>query len=215
MAIEATLDIFSGRENPHWILSSDQQRDLFDLLRTIETPTLQKPSGVLGRLGYRGFILRGSGESPHAGLRLLVHEGIVDFGQSRESRIADSRDLESWLLQTAPVDIPSVVRIRVADHLGQPKFNAVSFLSAASAASITGCYGCRAQDAPAYNPAPWNIPTVQPYNNCYNYANDQITNTFAQPGRAHGVFPANYDCNDYEKASIVDGLVVSPNSQTR
>src|SRR5439155_2191799 len=40
--------------------------------------------------------------------------------------------------------------------------------------------------APLYEPAWWNVPARQPYNNCYNYATNYRTNTFAQPGRAAG-----------------------------
>jgi hypothetical protein len=31
----------------------------------------------------------------------------------------------------------------------------------------------------AYNPAFWNTPSVQPHNNCYNYAMNFRSNTFA------------------------------------
>ncbi|WAR23646.1 IMSP1-like protein [Mya arenaria] len=38
---------------------------------------------------------------------------------------------------------------------------------------------------PAYNPSPWNDDEhVLEHNNCYNYATNKVTNTFAQPGRA-------------------------------
>ena len=43
-------------------------------------------------------------------------------------------------------------------------------------------------------------------NNCYNYATNIVTNTFAQPGRAKGKMFNNYTCTDVIKASIEDGL---------
>ncbi len=43
-------------------------------------------------------------------------------------------------------------------------------------------------------------------NNCYNYATNIVTNTFAQPGRDKGKIFSNYTCNDVIKASIIDGL---------
>jgi hypothetical protein len=48
-------------------------------------------------------------------------------------------------------------------------------------------------------------------NNCYNYANDHITNTFAQPGRAHGKMYKALTCAAVNAAAIADGLVNSPN----
>src|SRR6266576_2958315 len=67
---------------------------------------------------------------------------------------------------------------------------------------------------PAYNPAPWNFqgtsssPTnVQLTNNCYNYATDIRTDTFAQPGRASGLYtvtpPPN--CADVGRGAVSDG----------
>lgn len=35
---------------------------------------------------------------------------------------------------------------------------------------------------PNYNPAIWNVPGVVELNNCYNYATDKRTDSFAQPG---------------------------------
>jgi hypothetical protein len=46
--------------------------------------------------------------------------------------------------------------------------------------------------APDYNEATstlWNENSVRENNNCYNYANDKITNTKAVPGRASGKTP--------------------------
>ena len=54
--------------------------------------------------------------------------------------------------------------------------------------------------------------TKQGENNCYNYGNDVLTNTFAQPGRGSGVC-SHHDrpcvpntCDDVRKAAESDGL---------
>ena len=49
----------------------------------------------------------------------------------------------------------------------------------------------------------WNAPNVQPYNNCYNFATDIRTDTFAQPG---GLPPSFYDCPGETSGAIADGL---------
>jgi len=54
--------------------------------------------------------------------------------------------------------------------------------------------------------------TEQGNNNCYDYGNDIVTNTFAQPGRGTGVCPPNArpcvdnTCDAVKNAAIHDGL---------
>jgi hypothetical protein len=55
------------------------------------------------------------------------------------------------------------------------------------------------------------VPKVQPFNNCYNYANDHATNTFAQPGKATGHQATVMACNKVTPAAQSDGLKVVPN----
>jgi len=63
-----------------------------------------------------------------------------------------------------------------------------------------------ASGAVTYNPGLWNTPAHQPHNNCYNYATDLMTDTFAQPGQAHGVFPPT-TCAGEDSGAVADGLV--------
>jgi hypothetical protein len=62
--------------------------------------------------------------------------------------------------------------------------------------------------APPWDPARWNWWQVISRNNCYNYATDIQTDTFAQPGRASGVYaqtpPPN--CTDVGRGAVSDGL---------
>ena len=65
-----------------------------------------------------------------------------------------------------------------------------------------------ASGAVTYNPGLWNTPAHQPHNNCYNYATDIMTDTFAQPGWAHGIFPPT-TCAGEDSGATADGLVGS------
>lgn len=48
----------------------------------------------------------------------------------------------------------------------------------------------------------------QPNNNCYNYACDIATNSFAQPGRKHGILlGGDFDGQDVEQGANADGLL--------
>lgn len=61
---------------------------------------------------------------------------------------------------------------------------------------------------PNYNPSFWNNNrNRRKRNNCYNYANNQATNTFAQPGRAAGAQAPLMSCFWVHRAAEADGLV--------
>src|SRR5205085_1147788 len=57
----------------------------------------------------------------------------------------------------------------------------------------------------AYNPAFWNTPAVQPKNNCYNYAMNWKSDTFAQPGRISGHIWTAINCGNVGTAANWDG----------
>jgi hypothetical protein len=59
---------------------------------------------------------------------------------------------------------------------------------------------------PNFNPGFWNNDSNRKRNNnCYNYANNKATNTFAQPGRAAGQYPS-MSCAAVHRAAVADGL---------
>jgi Concanavalin A-like lectin/glucanases superfamily len=60
---------------------------------------------------------------------------------------------------------------------------------------------------PNFNPSFWNNnSTRRKKNNCYNYANNKATNTFAQPGRASGAQAWSMSCAAVHAAAVADGL---------
>ena len=64
--------------------------------------------------------------------------------------------------------------------------------------------------APEYHPDRWNeYDIIRRHNNCYNYANQKITNTFAQPGRAsgHPIPPGALTPENTLASAESDGLV--------
>ena len=56
-------------------------------------------------------------------------------------------------------------------------------------------------------PRNWNYQPVQRRNNCYNYATNIITNTFAQPGKASGQRHSRFKTENVYSACLRDGLV--------
>jgi hypothetical protein len=202
MTTVVTLDVFSGRQNPSLQLSDADEKELHDRLAAATTTTHQRPSGVVGGLGYRGFLVSSHDATLTAAGQLRVHEGVVDRGISL-ANVVDNTEIERFLLTKFALDQD------VHDHVHDSVANVAPFGSSVVPV-LTRCPPCHAVDAPVYNPGPWNNPAVQPHNNCYNYANDHITNTFAQPGRAHGKQTSTMDCKHVQPAAVADGLVAAP-----
>ena len=67
--------------------------------------------------------------------------------------------------------------------------------------TVGGCY----LEASAFNPTWWNTATVRPYNNCYNYASNRRTDTFAQPGRATCAGTSTMACTNVSNGAASDG----------
>ncbi|MGE5341161.1 MAG: hypothetical protein ACM3SY_06730 [Candidatus Omnitrophota bacterium] len=60
---------------------------------------------------------------------------------------------------------------------------------------------------PPYAPNYWNDQNgIQYNNNCYNYANNKRTDTFAQPGLGGGDMYHSIDCAEVTRGAITDGL---------
>ena len=207
MTARVTLNVFSGRPNPSWLLSENDDAQLTERLASLQILTEKRPSGIFGGLGYRGFSI--SRESDHAfgPMALTVHEGIADR-QIAGPNMVDTTGMEEWLAEQAAAHVAPEVMAYVREAITRKVPLVHQMVKGA------GCPPCKAADAPAYNPGRWNVPTVQPYNNCYNYANDQITNTFAQPGRATGHMYTALTCASVQPAAQSDGLVPCPNFST-
>ncbi len=64
---------------------------------------------------------------------------------------------------------------------------------------------------PVYDPGYWNASNRRDFNNCYNYATNKATNTFAQPGRAYfGFNPIDQNslsCTEVRSFASLDGTL--------
>lgn len=75
--------------------------------------------------------------------------------------------------------------------------------------SVPPAVGGKKRVAPAYNPGPWNDPDDRLFtDNCYNYATNTPTATFAQPGDgSNHPFPIPFTDAEMQRAAEFDGLV--------
>lgn len=80
----------------------------------------------------------------------------------------------------------------------------------ASSFSTTTIGTCQVEVA-AFNPNFWNASGVITNNNCYNYATNRRTDTFAQPGRASGAQATRMRCDLVTNGALSDGAQQPPN----
>jgi hypothetical protein len=217
------VDIMSGRPNPEWMVTDpDATRELLAAVGEARGAAAKVGRGYAG-LGFRElrvslieddpqrprgvpreFALASTAaadlESSGALARRLI-EDLTQFGQVRlvaheftpltgELRDAIPERLERFLADPPRLPAPNPppganpLRTTINDEL---------------------CTQCE-YEVSQFNPGFWNTPYVQPRNNCYNYGRNWRTDTFAQPGRAHGAQTSTMACSTVATAAMADGL---------
>ena len=152
-----TLSVFSGVPNPQWFVEPTQ--DLLRLYKEAAAKNLLfKVDAMPSRLGFRGFIIQ-EGKTE-----------VLVLGPN-------TKNLQHKLLLTMPAcSIPVKVRKRVFGEIESGSILPV------------GKKTRRKRYAPPFNEVEqlFADARTREKNNCYNYANIKVTNTFAQPGKKAG-----------------------------
>ncbi len=209
--VSVELDVFSGRPNPRWTLTSRQRDELIDQLRAGTIPLLAATAGE-SRLGYRGFILR----FDRAELKLL---GTPATG-NREVRVRGGIDLdiskvaESWLLETTPAGVVPDAAVEESEKqiVTGARLHNVDLIGLRSDVVLAAC---TIYATSSTNFDFWNAVTSERINNnCYNYTANWKTNTFAQPGRASGQTFTSLTLDNIEAAAIRDGYTKACNGHS-
>lgn len=191
MSVTVTLHVYSGRPDPTWELTPSQVRDLATRIRSLDKSTLSKPPGMFGDLGYRGFSIQAVREELLE-RDIYVHAGVVDSNRFELNRVG-SAEVERWLLETGMPNLDESLTGYVVDELTRASLDS-------TVRDVTML------DVPVFDAGKWNNdPNIRTRNNCYNYANDKITGTFAQPGRGSGAVFSALDCSNVGAASNRDG----------
>lgn len=195
--LQVELDIFSGRPNPKWILSPKEEKEFVE--RVIADPQVMLPTAATnGRLGHRGYVVSAVSEDVNKKLPSRFRIG----GQP-----GSERDLNLWLLDTSEkidTEVDDYLRevaagvIRTDDLAPR---NVDSITDKGSLASCSSNYLTSSTDFSF-----WNGASYVYYNNCYNYASNYRSNTFAQPGRQNGyTLPFPPTCSNARTGVITDG----------
>jgi hypothetical protein len=222
-----TLDIYSGRPNPSWRLSA---KDASRVLERVAGKVMSADAESLehATLGPRGFLIEASGDDDMpTGIASTFRAGSLQPAafQGGPAEVAfsasDSQEFSRFLLRTG--------RHVVDDDLMEYLDQSVSRLSPVPAQPADALWPQPAEPAPeepenetedlrqavaaaacvlantAYNPGFWNTPAIQPKNNCYNYAMNYRSDTFAQPGRFSGHMYTAINCANVGAAANWDG----------
>ncbi len=197
--LSVELDIFSGMPNPTWVLSEKEEAQLVDRVMADKSLMLPLPADT-GGLGYRGFIVSAMSEDNQA-----WHKA----GLPSTFRLGGVYDAEKsaalWLLDTSEkpnTEVEDYLRGIVQSSILE-QFDSDSFAPEGYGMSCASNYFTS-----DVNFSFWNGSSYISRNNCYNYASNYRSNTFAQPGRKAGrLFSSPPSCGTVGPAVRADGYV--------
>lgn len=213
MPVRITIDIFSGRPNPVVELDGKEAKDILERLQpTSQLSGDEAEKAATPILGYRGLVVEQSGtasDSKNLPARFRVSSGRLT-GPGLAHNAADD-DFESFFFSAkGPAkkakdakNVQTVIKAEVA--------RAVEIREALTVGQIFWPVVIACPCGPLYEPAWWNDGGQrQLNNNCYNYACDYRSDTFAQPGKAAGAQYTALTCANVLPAAVKDALEDSP-----
>jgi hypothetical protein len=215
VALRITLDIFSGRPNPVIEVEGPQAGEILRRLRPGPRLTGREASEPELILGYRGLVIEQIGAASDSFPRQFRYLHGHLFGP-RFSRRAEDERFEDFISGDAGLlrglslgaTFPDLFRKEVArskkaraEHKEKEHHKRHHH------------HHCEC--GPLYEPAWWNVPQRQPFNNCYNYATNYRTDTFAQPGLAAGSMYTALNCSSVGPAAVKDDLISTPGANNK
>ncbi|MFE9747907.1 hypothetical protein ACFYOT_23640 [Saccharothrix saharensis] len=215
--LRITVDVFSGRPNPVWELQDEARaREALRVLgREAELFTSAAPR--IGRLGLRGLVVEAVEDDIVGDLRAGSYLAVgADAAGARATELAER--LISLVRQGGtPLDVGDdfpgtglldllVSELGRVDGEGVRRAATTGVDGDAPKAQASPSTLCMVESA-KFNPDFWNDDeNIRLNNNCYNYASNRVTNTFAQPGRGAGKVIKNVACPDVGNAALADGM---------
>jgi hypothetical protein len=208
--VRVTVDIFSGQPNPSWVLKDEEAKSFLEDVAA-SRKVIGKPGNSHGGLGYRGMkidllagnlhdefklpsifmIANGTSEDEVKGRR-IAKDLVGRIREYAESDDKDDRRVQFDHPLLGPSELESLI-ITEIDKLPKaigpilPPFFPITVKDCIKL--IVTTKACEIELA-WYSPGFWNDDSyIRWNNNCYNYATNRRTDTFAQPGRGGGGYP--------------------------
>jgi hypothetical protein len=212
LQVRITLNVFTGGEDPSWILTDGAAVELLSQMPSDVTNDVRRPIPWY-RMGYRGFEVEVL-EVESNGSNGIVKRSFAIYN-SFAAELTLLRSANHSLLSSNIVNHVRDESIRLS-HLMEsnngviPDDDVPKPLGRAIDSNENCTLPVRGPDnGTTYAPNSENcgyFVKYQTQNNCYNYGNDVVTNTFAQPGRGTGQKWSDNTCENMKAAAIRDGL---------
>lgn len=207
MSLRITFDVFSGRPNPTVTLTDAESAELLKRIGAAKAASAAKETyAEPSTLGYRGLIVEQAVASAGLPQRFRLSSSAVD-GPTGALKSVDA-SVEQSVLANAALLARAGVSGELATAMRTHAASATRTTAAPAPASTPSPLVCAC--APLYEPTWWNDGasggTRQFWNNCYNYACDYRTDTFAQPGAASGDVWHQLVCANVSAAAVRDSL---------
>jgi len=219
--LRVTIDIFSGRPNPVVELKGDKAKDALKRLQPVRNiegaDAAVETVPAFSKLGYRGLIIEQMEDrSDFLPDSFRLAHGEL-FGENLAHLAADS-DFEEYIIEAAELqnvdagdDFRRMLKAEMAKARDARKSDEVRpiiqppfFKRILEENKIAPC-------SPLYEPGWWNDGGQRQWNNnCYNYASNYRTDTFAQPGLAAGTMYSAISVDEVKKAALADCLEDAP-----
>lgn len=205
--LQITVDMFSGRPNPTWVVDADQARALLQDIAQNQSAIGDVSAGYQG-LGYRGVIVEALIDNVASNLNLPAKFRVAHTANAKGLEFADRvfsamRQAEVW--DVCRLAIQELQRLGSREETSEADEAAPPPAPVAPGDALAAGVTCWIELG-HFNPGFWNDPAHVGKNNCYNYASNRRTDTFAQPGRATGHQASVMACPDVTTAALSDGL---------
>jgi hypothetical protein len=224
--LKIVVDIFSGRPNPSWIMDDDRGKEILVQIANRREVIAKINEGYDG-IGFRGIHIELMGDENIKGIpsQFAIANGTtknpkdsINLARSIVDQMIRYEKMSLDLLNLTPINnevqkiiIQSIDSFEKNYDLIQ-KYTAkkieVTKLFGAVRVTVNDakCTNCQYEES-RFNPNFWNSnPYVRMNNNCYNYARNWRTDTFAQPGRYSGHTASSMTCAEVKAAAMRDGL---------
>ena len=216
MTIRIMIDIFSGRPNPVIEFKGNEAKEVLRRL---------KPARRLSRdeqvppppstLGYRGMIVEQVG-SPVKGLPKTFRLTHGDLWGPQLMHRAEDEEFEQFLFSKKNLLKDLKLGGKFPEFLRQEIDRSRKMRADFDDRHEEWHERHSCECAPLYEPTWWNDNGQKQWNNnCYNYATNYRTDTFAQPGLAAGAMYSALTCAAVRPAAESDDLISSPGAKNR
>jgi hypothetical protein len=215
MATRITINMFSGRPNPSFVLDGEEERELLVRLapQRAATKKTAKASKTVPAapsiLGYRGIEVEQLGKS---GSRLPSQLRVFGGRVSAAGRdyVPADKFVEDHIAKADGILRTAQLRPEIANLLGK-QIDLARELVWTDRIPFPEILRPTCPCAPLYEPAWWNDGGQRQHNNnCYNYAANYRTDTFAQPGKGSGQMYGALSVAEVRAAAIRDDVINSP-----